>query len=271
MASLLSIRFIVQLLYRIFCRAAILGLIWVGLAVAAEAQSDRNQPTPHGGIVLTAATQGLHLEAVWPTQGVIRVFVYDEMMRPLPPEELSAISGQIVVHGAAFALQPSRKGFLEAGIPSIQAPAQMTLRLLLSPGTNEEFPLAFRQFSEDGQAFDFMLPPTAIPDTLSGLLEALRDDARNARASVNGQELIFAYAPAVHARDHVLALEAYLPGLAPRNRPRAEAAILAAVRAAWLLHIAADAGISPWHVSGSVGVLTEALDDVIGAFGGASR
>jgi hypothetical protein len=250
---------------------AMVGLALAGLIVPANAQPTHDHTSRHGGILLWAAGRTVHVEATWPMQGVVRVFVYDDVMRPLTADGLVGIRAQVAIGSEVHTLQPSTGGFLEAAIPSLTAPAQMTLRFARPPAGEEQIPLTFDGHSEENQAFSFMLPPTPIPGTLAGVLEALRGDARDARASVENTASIFAYAPAVRARDHLMALERYLPALAPAARPRAEATILAGVRAAWLLHTAADSGISPWQITGSVDILSEALDDVISAFGGPSR
>jgi hypothetical protein len=268
MNSAQTIFFMSHRLYRIFRGVAMVVLVSCGLSAPAAAQAEHNHTPLHGGVLLPAAHDTLHIEAVWPMQRIVRVFIYDQAMRPMAPDRRLDIRGRIGVGSETFALRPSDDGFLEARIPSSPIPAQMTLDIAWTRGPDERFNLVFPAYSVDSRAFDFTLPPTPIPDTLSGLLAALRDDARDAHASVDGDGLIFAYAPAVRARDHLLALEAYVPRLAPSRRPRAEAALLAAVRGAWLLHIAADSGISPWQISGSVGVLTEALDEVVDAFGG---
>jgi hypothetical protein len=266
-----SIRFMSHSLHKILRAAAMVLLVWHGFIVRAAAQPAHDHTPRHGGLLLPVVHDTLHIEAVWPMQRIVHVFVYDEAMRAIAPDRLPGIRGRIGVGGETFALRPSGDGFLEARIPSSAIPARMTLELALTAGDEQPFDLVFPGYSVESQAFDFVLPPTPIPDSLAGLLAALRDDARDAHASLGGNGLIFAYAPAVRARDHLLALDAHVARLAPPARPRAEAAVLAAVRAAWLLHVAADAGISPWQIGGSVGVLTEALDEVVDAFGGTSR
>jgi hypothetical protein len=261
----------VLILYRILRPVAMVVIAWSSLTLPARAQTPSDQTPPHGGILVAASGNTLHIEAVWPMQRIVRVFVYDDQMRPLPPDRVLALSGRIDVAAQAFTLKPTTEGFLETRIPSLPLPAQMVLEIAFRQGAvAERFPLAFPGYSVDNRPFDFLLPPTPIPDTMAGLLSALRDDARDAHASVAGSASIFAYAPAIRARDHLLALDSYVPTLAPPAQPHAEAAVRAAIRAAWLLHVAADNGISPWAVRGSVDVLTEALDDVVGAFGGTS-
>jgi hypothetical protein len=193
-------------------------------------------------------------------------------MRPIPADRLLAIRGQVGVVNEKYALKPSPDGYLEARIPSLAIPAKMTLAIdWTSTGADEPFDVVFPSYSVANDTTNFMLPPTPIPDSLAGILAALRDDQHDARSVLDGSG-IFAYAPAIRARDHLLALDEYVMRLAPAAQPRAGAAVRAAMRAAWLLHIASDAGISPWQVSGSVDVLTGALDDVVAAFGGgASR
>jgi hypothetical protein len=242
-------------------------------SIAPAHAQPQHPPTPqHGGILVAAAGDTMHVEVAWPLQRVVRVFVYDSAMRPIPPDRLLGLRGRIAVAGQAYELRPSSAGLLEARIPSLAVPARMTLEMSLTPGGVEEpFSLVFSGYSVEKDTIDFVLPPTPIPGTLAGLLSALRDDKRDAHDTVNGGGLTVAYAPAVRARDHVLALEPYVSALPPAARPRADAAALAALRAAWLLHVAADNALTPFEVRAAADLLADALDDVVDAFDGASR
>jgi hypothetical protein len=238
----------------------------------ADAQPQHDHTAQHGGILVPAAGDTMHVEVTWPLQRVVRVFVYDSVMRPIPPDRLLGLRGRIRVGDQAYELRPSSAGLLEGRIPSLAVPVRMTLEMSLTPGGEQEpFSLVFSGYSVDKETTDFVLPPTPIPGTLAGLLSALRDDKRDAHGTVNAGGLTVAYAPAVRARDHLLALETYLPTLVPSARPRADAAALAALRAAWLLHVAADNALTPFEVRAAADLLADALDDVVDAFGGVSR
>lgn len=257
----------VQRLYRILIGTAI-AVLGAGAIAPASAQPTHVHAAQHGGILLPINGNTLHVEAAWPAPRIVRVFVSDEMMRQVSQEQLHGINGQVVVGSETFPLRQSPEGFLEAQIPEQSVPAQLTLRLTLPPGGDEkQFALTFRDQSVDSGVVDFMLPPTPIPPTMEGIVAALREDGRDARATVSGRDLVFAYAPAARARDHLLALEPHVAMLAPAAQPRAAAAILAAVRAAWLLHTASDAGLSPFQTAGAVDILVDALEDVVSAFG----
>lgn len=234
----------------------------------ARAQPQHDHTPQHGGMLVPAADDTMHVEVTWPLQRVVRVFVYDSVMRPMPPDRLRGLRGRVRVGDRAYDLVPSSAGLLEGRIPSLAVPARMTVEMSLTPGGVEEpFTVVFSGYSVEKDTIDFVLPPTPIPGTLAGLVSALRDDKRDVHGTVNAGGLTVAYAPAVRARDHLLALEAYLPTLAPSARPRADAAALAALRAAWLLHVAADNGMSPFEVRASADLLADALDEVVEAFG----
>src|SRR5262249_42150563 len=134
------------------------------------------------------------------------------------------------------------EGRFEARIPTLKLPGEIALRVTLGGNRQPEgFYFIFPTYSDES-ALTFALEPTVIPATLSGIVDALHDDVRDAERLIERQQPAFLFAPAARGSDHALALDAYLPRLAADARARAAEAIRAAVRTSWLLHLAADNG-----------------------------
>jgi hypothetical protein len=240
-------------------------------AAAGQIPAPGAHAAKRGGQLMHAAGGTLHIEGVWDKEHRFKLFVYDAEMRPLSSERLRAITGRLNTGDGEVAMQLT-DGHLEARIPSLMLPAEMTLDVGLVPGTaDESFHFVFSDYSAESVDVSFELPPTTIPDTLPGILAALREDQREAQALMDERNFTFAYAPAVRARDRLLALEPYVPRLAPDARAPAGAAILAGVKTAWLLHVISDNASFPEQVRTTVAAMRDALDEVIAAFGGSAR
>jgi hypothetical protein len=197
----------------------------------------------HGGQFFVAARDTLHIEGVWPEQRRFKLFVADEWGRPLPEARLRELGGRIVVGDVSAPLAVAADAeYLEARLPTLKMPADLSLVLSVPGREDEGFQFSFHAYSDERNAVRYPIEPTVIPDSLPGILAALKVDGDDIDAVFSRGQLAFVYAPADRARDHVLALEAYLPGLAVAKRAQAEELIRTAVRAAWLLHVASDEG-----------------------------
>jgi hypothetical protein len=201
------------------------------------------------------------------------LFVYDDLARPLAAARLRRVRGS-VVNGdrAAAPLVLSTDGqYFEARIGAFELPARIVVEFSAAPGAaGERAELMFTSYSADVGLQKFEAPPTAIARTLAGILASLRVDDRETQALVQGNQVGMLYIPALRARDRVLALEPHLPKLAAGARAGAEAAIASAVRAAWLLHAAADNG-TPVQAREAATLFRRALDHVASAFEGPRR
>jgi hypothetical protein len=215
---------------------------------------------------MVAVDDTLHFEGLWPGQRRFKLFVYDADMRPLPPDRLAGIKGRVLIGERQFALVPSAKGFLEARIPPLTIPAVLTVQI-----GSEAFRFVFAGYSVESEPFSFILPPTPIPGTLRELLAALQQDSRDAQSLFDGRNFTMGYVPAVHAHDRLLALEPYVRRLPEDRRAPAEAATLAGLRAAWLLHVISDNALFPFQIGPALQAMRKALDDVIVAFGRSAR
>jgi hypothetical protein len=232
---------------------------------AAPAHSLHNPK--HGGIFFPAAQDTLHIEGVWPAQRLFKLYLYDEVDRPLAPARVRGIHAWIEAKGQQVPLIPAADGsFLVARVPPMSVPAQIPVQIRLTEGAEPEgFYFTFADYSDE-QALGFSLEPTVIPATSAGVVAALRGDGREAETLVARHENAFVFAPATRGKDHALALERFLPQLAAGRRPRAAAAIRAVVRAAWLLHTAGDDGTAD-QVSAAAAGFRAAIDEAAAAFG----
>jgi hypothetical protein len=225
----------------------------------------------HGGQFFSAAGDTLHVEGVWPQQRVFKLYIYDASSRPLALERMRQLRASVDVGGQTLPMLLASDGsaFI-ARVPPLKIPAQLVARVnLSSAGEPEGFALNFYGFSDEhGPSFD--VEPTVMPKSRSAIVAALRDDVRDVERLVRSEQGPFVFAPAVHGRDHALGLEPFLPQLGAAARPRAQDAIRAVVRAAWLLHIAGDDGNNE-QVRGAAIAFQAAVAEIAEIFSGAAR
>lgn len=224
----------------------------------------------HGGQFFTAAGDTLHLEVIWPSPRVLKLYVYDEEARPLPLERLRQVSGRLIAGGVRSPLVlREREALFEMRLPVVSVTTHLSLELTPSNGASPEtFQFAFADYTDES-VLKVAHEPTPIPETLDATLEALLDDVRDADGLIERRQSAYVFAPAVRARDHALALERFLPQLGD-VRPRAEAAIREVVRVAWLLHIATDEG-TPAQVEGALDELSRLIAELVPVFTRAAR
>jgi hypothetical protein len=221
----------------------------------------------HGGQFVTDAGDTVHIEAVWPRQGLFRLYLYDQSSQPLPVSRLRAVTGRVMIGHASWKLVlREHDRVFEARIPVLKLPGELDLELKLTgrdavAGYHFVFPVL-----SDEHAMTFALEPTVIPATLAGLLDALRKDVRDCERLIDSGQSAYAFGPAVRARDHGLALERYAARLAPHPRAGAESAVRDVVRAAWLVHTVVDNGTIE-QTRAALEQLRAAVGDAPAAFG----
>jgi hypothetical protein len=248
--------------------------VWIPIAALLLAQIAPPHSThnpKHGGAFFLAAGDTLHVEGVWPQQRLFKFYIYDAASRPLAPERMRQLRGDVEAGGQTVPLIPARDGSVfVARVPPLAIPATIIVRIAWLPGGDQEgFQFQFGGYSDE-HALSFDLEPTVIPRTRSAILAALRADVREAESLVARRDAAFAFAPAAHGRDHVLALERFVTDLPPAGRPRAAAAIREVVRISWLMHLAGDDG-SDEQVGAAAAQFRAAVEDCVSAFGGAGR
>lgn len=220
----------------------------------------------HGGQFFPAAQDTLHLEGVWPEQRRFKLFVADAFGRPLPEARLLALGGRIVAGGVSSALAAGPDAeYLEARLPTLKLPAELSLILSVPGHADEGFQFSFHGYSDERNAVRFPIEPTVIPDSRAGILAALAAARDEVEAVFSRGQLAYVYAPADRARDLVMALEPYQPALPAAGYARAGELIRVAVRAAWLLHVASDEGTLAQADAARI-ALNAAIAEVIAAF-----
>ena len=248
---------------------ATITIVSVLIAMASAPQDARFHPPHeplHGGQFFRAAQDTLHVEGVWPEQRRFKLFVTDEWGRPLSEARLRELGGRIVMGEVSAPLAVGADAeYFEARLPTLTMPAELALVLSVPGYPDEGFQFSFHAYSDERNAVRYPIEPTVIPDSLPGILSALKTDLDQVAAVFAKGQLAFAYAPADRVRDHMLALETYLPGLPAAKRARVEGQIEAAVRAAWLLHTASDEGTLAQADAARVG-LVAAVAEVMASF-----
>jgi hypothetical protein len=122
-----------------------------------------NHNPQHGGLFFMAPDNWHHIEGVYPSPGVFRVYFYDEFAKPLPPDQVRAVKARLVLketfdqatrqtrEQSVFPLALSRDGqYLEARIDAVPVPAQMTAKIQFkADGKEGRFDFAFTEFSKE--------------------------------------------------------------------------------------------------------------------------
>jgi hypothetical protein len=247
--------------------------------VAARERRPHGDHNPrHGGIFFMAPDNWHHLEGTYPRTGVFRVFVYDDYTRPLP---LAAVSGRAVTKAVfdpdskqwreieAYTLRrSSNNAYLEARIPSVRLPAEVTAKIrFTADGEEYRFDFAFPSYSKEPlrgarpvttttttttptmptatTAADTATPAVStpeMPDTTVGLLTELRTQSDQVEALLRQGAFTQVYVPAMSTKDLALALEARSGELPADRRPRVASAVRRVVLAAWQLDWYGDLG-----------------------------
>lgn len=219
----------------------------------------------HGGIVLPVANDTLHLEGVFQEQRRFRIYVTDAVGRPLSPSALRALKLQVSDDaGRVSPLVVSDDGLhLEARIATQTFPTAISVIVPALDGTTEQLGMLFTAYTIEPESFE--VPPTEIPSTLKGVLEALREQVRAAMELAAERDVGQLYVPTTHARELLLALVPHAANLDAARRRSAEAAIAAALRASWLTHLSGDIG-TPTQSSSAVNELRRAFNELCSTF-----
>lgn len=227
---------------------------WRPLALAACACFDVHvtaiaQPAPHalhtasfGGQFGVAASDTLHVEAIWIEQRRLRLLISSPSGDQLPLERLREVSGSVTAAGRESPLVLMEVvGHFEARIPSLTKPAIIAVRLKTSDRSDDQLTFTFADHSENRLGVYWPTPPE-IPDTLQGLLRALTFDRQALLAVKDQEEYLGLSEIEERIRERSLALESYLAPLPAEAQQAARSTITAIVRACWLLHTSLDYG-----------------------------
>ncbi len=250
-------------------------LVWAAFGLCPPLAA---QPSPHavhgpryGGAFATAASDTLHIEALWTEQRRLRVFVVDASGGPVPIDQLRDLNALVIAgdRESPLALLES-DGYFEARIPTLTLPAVITMRLRPpAAAARDEVTFSFSGYTLDVLGLA-SASPAEIPGTLAGIVAALADDRRVVRAMVEQSEFSGLFALEERIRDRVLAIEPYLEPMPAAVRANAPAAIALVVRGCWLLHTVLDYGSADQR-DAALSQLGEALDRLMAAVPGAAQ
>jgi hypothetical protein len=223
-----------------------------------RAAAHGNHNPQHGGQFFMAQDYWHHVEGIYPSPGVFRLFLYDDYTKPLPAEKVMAVRARLVTEEtdprtfavkevASVALTPVEGArYLEANIAALPLPASVTLQAVLVPGGQEQrFDFTFTDFSVDA------VPPAMdvaarlmmdVPDDPKGLVAMLVERRQLLQEVVARGGLSEVWVPALQGKELALALE-----LHAREFPEARRAVVAAaprevVQAAFRLDSSGDRG-----------------------------
>jgi Heavy metal binding domain len=146
------------------------------------ARAHGNHNPQHGGQFFMAPDNWHHVEGAYLSTGVFRLYLYDDFTKPLPLDQVRAVTARIVTKqtfdtatkttkelAAASLVRNGR--FLEARIGKLALPAQMTAKVSFKKGGPEHvFDFAFEGFSKEPPAGTRLttaapMPPTPPPST----------------------------------------------------------------------------------------------------------
>jgi hypothetical protein len=226
----------------------------MALVLSTRTRPHQDHNPKRGGLFFMAPDAWHHLEGVYPEEGLLRVYLYDNFSRPLSAapfearavieEGFDASSGK-TVDLLAFPLLPSAEGeYLEARVGEGALPRAITAKIRFAPGGPfERFDFVFARLSTaEPVAASTGAVDLLVPTTPPEIAAAIAERHRRVRKLVLEGALHQIYIPALEAKDLALALEP-LAAVAPES-DRAELAwaIKELVRSAWLLDDYGDLG-----------------------------
>lgn len=224
-----------------------------------RAAAHGNHNPQHGGQFFMAQDYWHHVEGVYPSPGVFRLYLYDDYTKPLAADRVKAMAARIVTKEetdpktfvtkevASVPLAVAGDGaYLEAAVDTLPLPANVTMQAVFEPGGKEQrFDFAFADFSTDSMpaaldvASRLMME---IPDT-PGELVTMLVERRDALTEIVGRGgLSEVWVPALQGKDLALALELHAREFPRARRVEVETASRAIVLAAFRLDSAGDRG-----------------------------
>jgi hypothetical protein len=139
-----------------------------------------NHNPQHGGVFFMAPDNWHHLEGTHPRAGIFRLYLYDDFTKPLPRDQMRKTSARVVLQETfdpatrtakeitTMPLASSANGrYLEARIPKMPLPAQMTAKIKFQPAAPEHrFDFTFAEYSKEPVAPRMttnVSPPAPVP------------------------------------------------------------------------------------------------------------
>jgi len=244
-----------------------------------------NHNPQQGGQFFMASDYWHHVEGVYPSPGVFRLYLFDDYTKPLAADKITGVKARVVTKEetnpqtfvtrevAAVPLVPSADGpYLEARIDDLPVPAEVIVQATFTSGGKEQrFDFAFPTHSVatateamDGAAILAM----DVPDTAGGVLGMLVERRNAVKELVERGGLSELWVPALQAKELALALEFHAREFPQKRRDDVEAATRDVVLSAFRLDAAGDRGEREEVVKAS-GALVQAVTRIESLFGGA--
>ncbi|MGE0361916.1 MAG: heavy metal-binding domain-containing protein [Vicinamibacterales bacterium] len=223
-----------------------------------RAAAHGNHNPQHGGQFFMAQDYWHHVEGVYPSPGVFRLYVYDDYTKPLAADQVKAIRARLVKEQtdprtfavkevSAVPLTPAEDGtYLEATVDAVPPPAELVLQAVFAAGGKEQrFDFAFADFSVDSA------PPAMdvatrlmmdVPDDPAALVKMLVERRESLREIVGRGGLSEVWVPALQGKDLALALELHAREFPAARRAAVASATRDVVQAAFRLDSSGDRG-----------------------------
>jgi len=224
-----------------------------------KAAAHGNHNPQHGGQFFMAQDYWHHVEGVYPSPGVFRLYLYDDYTKPLAHDKVQAIRARLVTREetnpttfvtkevSSVPLTVAADGaYLEASLDTLPLPANLTMQAVFVPGGKEQrFDFAFAEFSTD------TAPPAMdvatrlmmdVPDDPPSLVKMLVERREVLREIVGRGGLSEVWVPALQGKDLALALELHAREFPEARRATVAAATHQVVQAAFRLDSAGDRG-----------------------------
>jgi hypothetical protein len=223
-----------------------------------RAAAHGNHNPQHGGQFFMAQDYWHHIEGVYPSPGVFRLFIFDDYTKPLAAEKVQAVHARLVqettnpqtfavTEVASVPLVAAEGGaYLEAKIDTVPLPANLVLQAVFTDGGKEQrFDFTFDAYSADSA------PPALdvatrlmmdVPDDPPSLLKMLVERRDALKEIVGRGGLSEVWVPALQGKDLALALELHAREFPDRRRAAVAAATHEVVQAAFRLDSSGDRG-----------------------------
>jgi hypothetical protein len=111
-----------------------------------------NHNPQHGGLFFMAPDNWHHLEGTLRTNGVFRMYLYDDFTKPLARDQVRQMSGRLITKsGESIPLVPVQNGrYLEARVGKLPFPAEMAAKLKFKATSPEHhFDFMFPEYSKE--------------------------------------------------------------------------------------------------------------------------
>ncbi len=224
-----------------------------------KAAAHGNHNPQHGGQFFMAQDYWHHVEGVYPSPGVFRLYLYDDYTKPLAAARVKAVKARLVTKEAtdpktfvtkevaSVPLVAAADGtFLEAAIDPLALPANVTMQAVFAAGGKEQrFDFAFGEFSTDSMpvatdvAARLMMD---IPNTPGELIKMLAERRDELTTVVGRGGLSEVWVSALQGKELALALELHAREFPEAKRAVVESASRAIVLAAFRIDSAGDRG-----------------------------